>query len=122
MDREVYYKWLFLIAGIYNIVIALPILFVYPFMLPALGLPLPNYTIWMNLFFAYVILFGGAFIWISTSIKEHKNIAILGLIEKIIASLFFIPTALQFQSVMLLVFGVIDLIYAVLFAEFLYNS
>ena len=122
MEREVYYKWLFLIAGIYNIIVALPLIFAYPFMLPALGLPLPNYALWMNLFFAYVILFGGAFIWVSTSIKEHKNIALLGLIEKIITSYFFISTALQFQSIMLLVFGIIDIVYAILFAEFLYNS
>ena len=122
MDREVYYKYLFLIAGIYNIVVALPMLLAAPFMLPVLGLPLPNYNFWMNLFFAYVILFGVAFIWVSTSIKEHKNIALLGLIEKIVAGFFFIITALQYNSVMLLVFGIIDVVYAVLFAEFIYNS
>ena len=91
-------------------------------MLPILGLPLPNYNLWLTLFFAYVVLFGVAFIWVSTSIKEHKNIALLGLIEKIIASYFFITAAAQYFSAMLLVFGLIDIVYAVLFAEFLYNS
>ncbi|NHI93992.1 MAG: hypothetical protein EAX96_16000 [Candidatus Lokiarchaeota archaeon] len=121
MDREAFYKYLFLIAGIYNIAVAVPMLLAYPFMLPVLGLSLPNYTLWMYLFFAYVIMFGGAFIWISTSLKEHKNLAVLGLIEKIISSILFINFVFSSGSIMLLIFGLIDLVFAVIFAEFLYN-
>jgi hypothetical protein len=125
MKRETYYTWLFYTGAIWNIVIALIFL-----VLPALGFdlysffgtPEPSSRIWYELFFGSVIIFGIGYYMVGQDITKNADIVKLAIVGKfgvfLIALYYFILGDVNF---LMLLPASVDLIYGLLFLEFLFK-
>lgn len=127
MKNVNYYKKLFLTAGIWNLAagllcwlesIIMPDLFFKMF-----AMPLPSSLFPFHAMFWFILAFGIGYIIVSRDITKNHGILTIGILGKI---LFFIDCIitliLKEANFMLVATGVIDLIFAVLFIEFLLKS
>ncbi len=123
MERRGYYKIMFFVAGVENIVAALPLWF--------LGLSGPeafalfDMTAPPSLFFFhatmwFIVVFGVGYLLVGRDIGKNHGIVVLGVLSKTAFGIDVIAVvALAEAAPVLLVFGIWDLLFAVLFAEFL---
>jgi len=114
---------MFFVAGIENIVAALPLWF--------LGLSGPeafalfDMTAPPSLFFFhatmwFIVVFGVGYLMVGRDIKKNHGVVVLGVLSKTVFGIDAIAVvALADAAPALLVFGIWDLLFAVLFAEFL---
>ncbi len=77
--KQRYYKFLFLIGAIWNIVIALGFLFATKQVFPIFGLQMPADSVWFQLFFSLVLAFGLGYYWVSRDLG--RNQAVVGLVS-----------------------------------------
>lgn len=121
MNRERYHKTMYLIAALWNWILAtsfliLPILSMDYFTL--FGLPIPNTMLWFNSFFGLVFAFGIGFYIISRNIRENHGLIQIAVFEKTWVflmglSFFLIGEA----SIWVIVVVLGDLIFGILFLE-----
>ncbi|HMF30709.1 MAG TPA: hypothetical protein VKK79_04810 [Candidatus Lokiarchaeia archaeon] len=102
MDKQKYYKWMFLIGGIWNILVAI------------IGWSTGQQAA-MDAWF--VMAFGVGFLIVSKDISKNHGIAIVGIIEKVAAFIVTYATVPLVPAPALVT--AVDLLFAVLFAEFL---
>jgi hypothetical protein len=120
MDRKLYYKRLFFIGAIWNWVAGLLFFFwsdpIYSFF----NMKAINYPGVMQLAMALVFVFGIGYYWVSKDISMNHDIVKLGIIAKTLVFLVFsYHTLIGNMPPQLGLSGVVDLIFAVLFLEFL---
>jgi len=120
MDRKAYCKWLFIVAALWNWLASIPFFFWHDKIYARLNLQALNYPAVLQLAMALVFVFGIGYFWVSKDISRNHDIVKLGAIAKIIAFFIFAYHYL-FGSMPLVIVacGVIDLIFAILFIEFL---
>ena len=127
MKNANYYKILFLIAGIWNLGVAIPCwigsVFMPDVFFNIFNMPSPASLLPFHAMFLFIIVFGIGYITVSRDITKNHGIILIGLLGKI---LFFIvcviALSLNIANKMLLVTGIIDLIFAILFIEFLLKT
>jgi len=114
MEKKTYYKYLFIVAAIWNWVAGIL------FIAEGLGEPVSLLqALYVGL--GNTILLGGiGFFFVSLDVKKNNGIALMGIIGKFIA---FISVLIYFSlgvgDTFTVIAGTIDLIFALLFIEFL---
>lgn len=115
-----YYKGLFIIGAAWNLGMALGFMFFPKLMAPLFGLQVPADPVWFYLFFALVLAFGLGYFAVSRNLNKNRAVVGMGIIGKALVFLILgyywrigsIPTLAALA-------GVVDLVFALLFAEFL---
>ena len=129
MDKEKYYKYLFLLSACYNILNALIFIIVSLLKDPAIfamfGVLMPNSMVWLQLSLLLILILGLGYIIVAMDISQNHGLVIIGGISKVV---FFIITLIYFVlsevGIMVVLLGGVDILFVCLFAEFLlkYNK
>ena len=126
MDRKKYYKYMFLSGAIWNwaigILFTLLTFFFLPVAAPLLGISIPPSLLFMHGFLVFVFLIGIGLYIISRDINKNRGIVQICVIEKFsIFTVFLIYFILGDFNIILFLPVVVDLIYGILFLEFLFK-
>ena len=120
MDRKSYYRWLFVIGALSNWGTAVIFFVGYGYIFSMLNMKALNYPVILQLSLSFVFVLGVGYYWVSKDINKNHDIVKLGILAKTASFLlmfyYFISGDLPF-----LIFstGIVDLLFAVLFVEFL---
>lgn len=123
MLSEKYYIKLFLFGAIWNFVICLSLLLAIALQLEVwdlFGLDKPNSMVWLQGFLIFVGCFGIGYFAVSKNLKDNHAAILLGIVAKM--AVFFLMLyylIIKEVGVMVFLLGVGDLIWALLFIEFL---
>ena len=120
MPKQDYYKTLFLVGAVWNWVATVSFAVGYTFMFPLFDMALPRYPVFFLLFLGLAFSFGIGYYLVSRDIFKNHAVVIMGIVGKLIVfvgllwawlcgDIHFIP----FSA------GIVDLLFAVLFIEFL---
>lgn len=114
MEKKIYYKYLFIVAAIWNWVAGIS------FIAVGLGEPV---SLLQALYVGLgntILLVGIGFFFVSLDVKKNNGIALMGIIGKFLA---FISVLIYFSlgvgDIITVIAGTIDLIFGLLFIEFL---
>ncbi len=120
MDRSLYYKRLFVVGAIWNWGAAILFFFASAMVLAMLGMAPVNYPGIMQLAMALVFALGIGYYWVSKDITTNHDLVKVGVIAKVPAGsiLVYYYLAGSFHPLLALC-GAVDLLFAVLFIEFL---
>ena len=125
MNKRDYYKYLFIIGALWNWVAAGPFIIIVltnPNMLLAFGLAVPPSLIWVQLFLACVFYFGIGYFLVGRDIENNHGIVLIGALAKIVVFIAFVYYfTVGDLPLFLVLLGTGDLIFAILFLEFLIN-
>jgi hypothetical protein len=120
MTKIKYYKGLFLIGAIWNWIVAPVFFFAYKPIIKSLELPPLQYVVPLRLSMALVFVFGIAYFYVFKDLARNRNCAKLGVYSKtlvfVLLTYYWIAGEIVFA---LVIPGVVDLIFAGLFLEFL---
>ncbi|MHA1299220.1 MAG: hypothetical protein ACTSO9_07295 [Candidatus Helarchaeota archaeon] len=125
MDKDKYYKNLFIFGAFWNIFVAVSCILasIILFDISILfGMATPPSLMWLHMYFIYVLIFGIGFYIVSKDITKNQGVIIIGVLEKlsvfIIALIYCIIGHINVLGVLLVS---VDLVFAFLFLEFLIN-
>ena len=125
MDKNTYYKYLFVIGAIWNILASLSFIMTSIFMrsaFPAYGIAVPISMIWLQSFLFLVANLGIGYFIVSLDIGKNHGIVIIGIIAKLgyflISLVYFIIGEIGLLTTL---FASVDIISSILFIEFLIN-
>ncbi|MFX0148178.1 MAG: hypothetical protein ACFE8E_10590 [Candidatus Hodarchaeota archaeon] len=126
MNREKYYRIMFLSGAIWNWLIAIVFILLTLFLLPEaaslVGISIPPSLLFMHGFLVFAFIIGVGLFIISRDINNNRGIAQMCVVEKFsIFTLFLIYFILGDFNIILFLPVVVDLIYGILFLEFLIN-
>jgi len=120
MPRQKYYRKLFLIGALWNWIITVFFAFAYEAIFPLFDMPLPIYPAFFMMFLGLAFVFGIGYYWVSQDIGKNHAIVRMGIIGKIFVFIAFVWGWIDGQIPLLLVgAGVVDLVFAILYFEFL---
>ncbi|MFO1236009.1 MAG: hypothetical protein U1F24_03095 [Alphaproteobacteria bacterium] len=113
---DTFWTRLFLVAGIYNLLAGLPLLFAPS----ALAVTAAGDFLFLRMTGALVVTFGIGYFMVASDLVRHRSIAVLGTIGKLAAfallAIYMVRGAIPFR---LFLIGVGDLIFAVFFIRYL---
>lgn len=122
MSKNSYYRVMFVVSALFNILVAAPELIGQTAQLVSSDANLPQGWQFPIVFLYFVVVFGVGYYLVSRDISRNHGIVILGILGKI--GVFFIflmdyvwGAGILFQAVI----GCVDLLFAFLFIEFLYS-
>ena len=122
MDRKTYYKRLFFIGAIWNWGAGVLFFFWSDPIFSFFNMKAINYPGVMQMAMACVFTLGIGYYWVSKDISMNHDIVKLGIIAKTLVFLVFsYHTLIGNMPLQLGLSGVVDLVFAVLFFEFLMN-
>jgi len=125
MEKNTYYKYLFLIAALWNIIISILlvlILMISPNSAKLFGVAVPPSFIWAYSFFFFVFLFGLLFYLTSRNLEIYQKLANIYVVEKVgIFLIFLIYLILGDINFLGFSLSIGDLIFGILFLEFSIN-
>ena len=127
MNRAAYYKALFIIGGVWNFILSVPFLLLSFFdrtllSLFVVGIFTGATLMYYQVFLWFVIVFGIGYTIVGLNLDKNHGIVLLGVIAKILAFISFIAYYLSGDvPFSLAMIGIGDLIFAILFIEFLIN-
>lgn len=123
MDKEKYYKILFLVAALYNIinsVIFILVSLVATDLFPLFGVEIPPSMIWLQLSLILIALLGIGYIIVSRDISKNHGLVLVGGLAKLA---FFLMSLIYYfigdLNILIVLLGSVDLIMVILFIEFL---
>ena len=123
MNKEKYYKILFIVSALYNIINAVTFILVSIVatdLFPLFGVEIPPSMIWLQLSLILIALLGVGYIMVSRDISKNHGLVLIGSLAKLS---FFLLTLIYFflgdVSILIVLLGGIDLIMVFLFIEFL---
>ena len=120
MKREKYYRSLFLIAAIWAWLVSVPYIFIYKYTFPLVGMKIPESPVWFIFSCLCVALFGLGYFMVSRNLENNQGIVIMGTIGKLMVFFLFLSSTITGElSPLLMINASADLLFAVLFAEFL---
>jgi hypothetical protein len=123
MPHESYYKKLFFIGAIWNWVGTVSFAVGYKFLFPLFGMKLPQYPIFFLLFLGLAFVFGIGYYWVSKDIHQNHAVVKMGIIGKLIVFIGLTADAVAGHiSTLMIGPGVVDLIFTILFIEFLLTA
>jgi hypothetical protein len=121
--REKYYKTVFLIAAVYDIVLGIIFTFFYRFAFELLGIEhaLPFYGAYLSLIGSFLFVIGVAYLLIFLSdLKQNLNLIIVGTLYKLAYSsvaIFYLITGEYPHIIFISLFGAMDMIFFVMMLE-----
>ena len=120
MPKQAYYRKLFFYGAIWNWAAAGTFIIGYKMLFPIFGMPLPAYPVFFLLFLGLCFVFGLGYFWVSRDIDNNHGIVMMGIWGKLLvfAGLLWASVSGQIH-VVLLGAGIVDLLFAVLYLEFL---
>lgn len=125
MDKENYYKYMFIISGIYNCLnatIFITVSLAMPDIFPLFGVAVPISNVWLHLSLILIAIFGIGYFIVATNLKENHGIIIIGTISKLC---FFVITLIYWilgdLGIIIVLLGSVDILFAILFIEFLFK-
>jgi len=125
MDKNTYYKYLFVVGATWNILASLSFIMTSIFMrsaFPAYGIAIPISMIWLQSFLFLVANLGIGYLIVSLDISKNHGIVVIGIIAKIgyflISLAYFVIGDI---GILTLLFAGVDIIFSILFIEFLIN-
>ena len=119
MEKRVYYKYMFMIGSIWNLVLAIPILIMSFFINPGLSI---LGLLYYQAFLWAVILFGIGYGAVGLNIDKNHLIIVLGVIGKILVFVYYLLYFLiGILDISYVIVGTGDFIFNILFIEFLVN-
>jgi hypothetical protein len=126
MDKKKYYRYLFLIAALYNILNSVIFIGISIFgvdLFPLFGVAVPPSMIWLQLSLFLILIFGIGYIFVFRDLGKNRGIVVIGGLAKLT---FFIVILIYFVlgdvNILIVLLGGIDLIMVILFIEFLINN
>jgi hypothetical protein len=120
MPREGYYKKMFFIGAIWNWVATLTFAIGWKFLFPLFGMAFPNYLVFYMMFLGLAFVYGIGYFWVSRDISLNHDIVRMGIIGKLIVFVSMLLAWIGGEIPIIIVgSGVVDLIFAILFIEFL---
>jgi hypothetical protein len=123
--RARYYRWLFVFAAVWNALSACAVLFLLtnPKFRQDTGFPGSADTISLQLLASCLFVFGLGYYWVSCDLSRNRDLVKLGVIGKPLVFLVFFAHALA-QGIPwpLTVPSVVDVLFGVLFLEFLLRT
>lgn len=124
MGSEYYYRILFLFAAAWNWVISALFFFFYGKIFSSLNMRPLNYPATLKLFMCLVFVFGLGYYWAYKDANKNIPVIKMGAIGKtfIFMILFYYCFITKGIPVILVIPGVVDLIFAILFVEFLIHA
>jgi len=123
MKKESYYKWLFIIGAVWNWGAAILFFFFSAQAFAILRMQPLNYPAIMQLAMALVFAFGIGYYWVSKDLFTNHDIVKMGIIAKILVFFVLLYHYLVGNiPLMLASCGAVDLIFALLFMEFLKSA
>ena len=126
MNKEKYYKILFLVAALYNIINSVTFILVsivatdlFPFFV----VEIPTSMIWLQLSLILIALLGVGYILVSRNISKNHGLVFIGGLAKLS---FFLISLIYFfigdLNILIVLLGSVDLIMVILFMEFLVKN
>lgn len=120
MKRMAYYQNLFFIGAIWNWVAALSFAIGYKWLFPLFNMELPKFPVFLMLFLGLAFVYGIGYYWVFRDISKNHDIVRLGIMAKLIVFVGLLWAGITGQIAWISVgAGVVDLIFAILFIEFL---
>lgn len=127
MAREKYYKWLFLVAALWNVVGGL-LLIVLPLITDSVygtfGMAIPTFKLWDIIAACMIIIFGLGYFLVSGKLDQNRAVVFLGGLSKIV--FFILGTVYLIQGSVNWVFYLVvifpDLVFTGFFIEFIIYS
>jgi hypothetical protein len=120
-----YYKWLFLSAAMWNMfaVAALTLLSTNPAFRNEVGFPVSSDAISSQLLGSCLFAFGLGYYWISRNLSRSRDLVTLGVIGKPLVFVVFFGHAVAHDIPPFMVLpSIVDLLFGVLFLEFLVRT
>jgi hypothetical protein len=125
MEKKEYYKYLFLLAAIWNWIVTVSFLilsFVAPDILSLFGVEIPPSLVFLQMLFVLIGIFGFGFFLVYLDSENNHGIVQMAILEKIS---FFVVFLIYFifgdVGILVLMLVIVDLIFGLLFIEFLLN-
>ncbi len=121
--REKYYKTLFLIAAVYDIVLGIIFTFFYEFAFELLGIShaLPNYGAYLSLIGAFLFVIGIAYLLIFLGdLQRNLHLIIIGTLYKLAYSsvaIFYLIIGEYPHIIFISLFAVMDIIFFIMMLE-----
>jgi hypothetical protein len=120
MPKQDYYQKLFFIGAIWNWVATTTLIFGYKILFPLFGMVLPVYPVFFLMFLGLCFVFGIGYFWVSQDLTKNHGIVKMGIIGKLLVFIGILWACVTGQvHVILLGAGIVDLVFAVLYIEFL---
>ena len=121
MDRKRYYRWLFLIAAIYDIGLGIIFTFFYKPVFSLLGIPLPEFSGYISLIGVFLCVLGiGYYYLYKGDLVKNRDLIKVGILYKFAYSgvaFYYLIIGTIPHLIFVWVFGVLDLIFGFLFIE-----
>ncbi|TFG06780.1 MAG: hypothetical protein EU539_06710 [Promethearchaeota archaeon] len=125
MDKKKYYKYLFIIGGIFNWAMAVSFISISildPHIFTTFGSSYPPTLFFLHSLLGLIFTYGIGYVILGLDIDKNQGIAILGVISKLCFFMFcVIYFLLGDLFIIIVIFGSMDFIFACLFIEFLIN-
>jgi len=125
MEKKEYYKYLFLLASVWNWAVSISLLvlsLVIPNIIVDFGVKIPPSLVFLQMLFVLVGIFGVGFIIVYRDIESNHGIVQMSVIEKVS---FFVVFLIYFiigdVGLLVLMLVIVDLVFGLLFIEFLLN-
>lgn len=120
MNLKSYYRSLFVVGALWNWGATLFFFIAYKPLYAWLNMRTPDDPIYLQLFLGLCFVYGIGYFLVSRDINANHGIVIMGIIGKIIVFIGFVVDYLTGNAHLLIVLcGTVDLIFALLFIEFL---
>ena len=125
MQKEKYYKWLFIVGGIFNWVMAISFIvgsIAIPGIFTLFGTLEPPTLFFLHALLALIFVYGIGYVIVGLDIDKNRGCVWLGILSKLsffaCCLLYFLIGDLGF---MIVIFGSFDFVFAILFLEFIIN-
>lgn len=126
MNKEKYYKILFIVAALYNIIISVAFISVSVVateLFPLFGVEISPSMIFLQLSLILIALLGVGYIMVSRDISKNHGLVLIGGLAKL--SFFLMSLIYYFigdLNILIVLLGSVDLIMVILFIEFLISQ
>ena len=125
MDKEKYYKWLFIVGAVFNWIISVS-LFIGSLAIPEIyalfGTTYPPTLFFLHALFGLIFVYGIGYFIVGQDIHKNRGCVWLGIFSKLsffaFCVIYFLLGDLTF---IIVVFGSFDLVFACLFIEYIIN-
>lgn len=123
MPKQDYYRNMFLIGAIWNWAVTGTFFFGYKLIFPVFNMALPVYPVFFLMLMGLCFIFGIGYYWVSRDLTKNHDIVRLGIAGKILVFLFLLWAVAVGQIHFIMIgAGIVDLVFAVLFIEFLKSA
>ncbi len=119
-EKEQYYRKMFHVAALWNWCAAAPFYFFWRPIFGVLRMRTLAYPVFARLFLALVAAFGYGYYQVSRDIRQNHAVVKMGILGKLWVFLLFLNDGIRGRIPLLLVVpGIVDFVFAVLFIDFL---